>query len=100
MRTVALIVACVAGTTAFACLLAGLCGLLSPDEQDINRLREKVREAQLKGGLETYITMQWSGLQLSQMVLHWQSRPGVRWLVRIGVICFLLALLAVGWMRT
>jgi hypothetical protein len=100
METGALIATSIVATTAFACLLAGLCGLLSPDEQDINRLRKEVREAMSRGRLETYITMQWSKLHLSQIVLHWRSRPGIRRLVWMGLTCFLLALLGVIWMCT
>ncbi len=92
MQTTALILTCIIGSVSFACLLAGFCALLSPDEADTGRFQEKIHRAQQKGWLHTYLSMYFESLPLSQIVSHWRTRSSVRWLLFVGAACFLLAL--------
>jgi hypothetical protein len=92
MQTAPLVMTCVLGMASFACLIAGLCALLSPDDADIKRIEEKLAQARLQGPLEEVRVARRESVRLSDIVSHWRSRPSVRSLFYVGLACFLLAL--------
>jgi len=97
MNAALLIITCISGTLAFACLLAGYCGLLSQDQSEIDEFQRRYRELSFRGVLAPLRRWRWVRREApptpSQIGAHWRSRPQVRRLICLGLIFFIIALI-------
>ena len=93
MHTAAVITLCFSATLGAGFLLAGFVALLSLDDADQQRYREKVADAKRVGGWKEYWAIR-DSLPLSQIVSHWRTRPESRRLILIGLAFGIVTLVA------
>ena len=94
MHIAAVIIVCIAGTTAAGFLSAAFIALIVHDDAEIHQLQEEYAEARRKGPLEEWL-WGWKVFRLSQVACHWRSRSEVRMSVWVGLISSAVAIIAV-----
>ncbi len=69
--------------------MAGYLALLSPDQSEIDDLKRRLERVQYRGLLAPIRRLQWirrDTLPVSQIIIHWRTRPEVRRLIWLGLL--------------
>ena len=94
MRVVAIITVCFGSMLTAGLLLAGFCGLLAHDDEDIRQFNHRMDEAKRYGIWEQYRIIRRESLSVAQIASHWRSRREVQLSIWVGLTSGIITVIA------